>query len=176
MPSPSSSRIVLATIGAAHGIRGEVRVKSFTTDPMSLGDYGPLLAADGRTFEIDRLRSLKGEMLIAKFRGIDDRNAAEALNGAELSVERSALPPAEAGEYYHADLVGLEAFNTEGKPLGRVVAVQNFGAGDILEVAPQDGASLLVPFTNAAVPDIDIEGGRLTIMPPTETEVEEDES
>ena len=170
------SRIVLATIGAPHGIRGEVRVKSFTSDPTSLGGYGPLFAADGRSFEIERLRPLKGSTLVVKFRGIDDRTAAQALNGLELSVERSALPPAEAGEYYHADLVGLEAYGVDGKPLGRVAAVQNFGAGDILEIAPPVGASLLVPFTNAAVPDIDIPAGRLTIVLPTETEVEEEPS
>ena len=174
MASPSS-RVVLAQIGAAHGIRGEVRVKSFTADPTSLGGYGPLLAADGRTFEIDRLRPLKGDMLVAKFRGIDDRNAAEALNGVELSVDRSALPPAEANEYYHADLIGLEAFDAGGNPLGRVVAVENFGAGDILEIAPSDGVSLMIPFTNATVPDIDISAGRLTIVPPAEIEIEEEE-
>lgn len=171
-----TSRVVLATIGAAHGIRGEVRVKSYTADPASLGGYGPLFAADGRTFEIERLRPLKGDMLVVKFRGIDDRYAAEALNGIDLSVERSALPPAEANEYYHADLIGLEAVDAGGKPLGTVIAVQNFGAGDILEIAPPDGASLLIPFTNAMVPDIDIAGGRLTIVLPTETEIEEEQS
>ena len=167
--------LLLATIGAPHGIRGEVRVKSFTADPMSLGDYGPLFAADGRTFEIERLRPAK-RVVIAKFRGIDDRTSAEALNGVELSVERSALPPAEAGEYYHADLIGLEAVDARGKPLGRVVAVQNFGAGDILEIKPPEGLSLLIRFTNANVPDIDIAGGRLMIVPPTETEIEEEQS
>ena len=176
MPSPASSRITLATIGAPHGIRGEVRVKSFTADPASLADYGPLFAADGRTFEIERLRPLKGNMLVVKFRGVDDRNAAEALSRVELSVERSALPPAEANEYYHADLIGLEAFDADGKPLGRVVAVENFGAGDILEIAPPDGVSLLIPFTNATVPDIDIFGGRLTIVPPAEIEIQEEQS
>ena len=173
--SKAKSLVVLATIGAAHGIRGEVRVKSFTADPMSLADYGPLVSADGRTFEMERLRPAKG-VVIVKFRGIDDRNSAEALNGVELSVDRSALPPAEANEYYHADLIGLEAFDAGGKPFGRVVAVENFGAGDILEIAPPDGASLLIPFTNATVPDIDILGGRLTIVPPAEIEIEEEQS
>lgn len=166
---------MLATIGSPHGIRGEVRVKSFTADPTALASYGPLTAADGRVFEIERLRPAKG-VVIAKFRGVDDRNAAEALNGVELSVERSALPPAEVGEYYHADLIGLEAVDAAGKPLGRVVAVQNFGAGDILEIAPPDGVSLLIPFTNATVPDIDIAGGRLTIVPPAEIEIQEEQS
>jgi len=173
--SKAKSLVVLATIGAAHGIRGEVRVKSFTADPMSLADYGPLVSADGRTFEMERLRPAKG-VVIVKFRGIDDRNSAEALNGVELSVERSALPPAEAGEYYHADLIGLEAVDAEGRPLGRVVAVENFGAGDILEIAPPDGVSLLIPFTNATVPDIDLAGGRLTIVPPAEIEIQEEQS
>lgn len=166
---------MLATIGSPHGIRGEVRVKSFTADPTALASYGPLTAADGRVFEIERLRPAKG-VVIAKFRGVDDRNAAEALNGVELSVERSALPPAEVGEYYHADLIGLEAVDAAGKPLGRVVAVQNFGAGDILEIAPPDGVSLLIPFTNATVPDIDIAGGRLRIVLPAEIEIQEEQS
>jgi 16S rRNA processing protein RimM len=175
MPSPTSSRVVLATIGAAHGIRGEVRVKSFTADPASLAGYGPLHASDGRSFEIERHWRLKGEMLVVKFRDIDDRNAAEALNGVELSVDRSALPASEANEYYHADLIGLAAISPNGNPLGHVVAVHNFGAGDILEVAPPDGVSLMIPFTNTTVPDIDIAGRRVTIAPPAEIEIAEDE-
>jgi 16S rRNA processing protein RimM len=166
--------VALATIGGAHGIRGEVRVKSFTEDPMAVKSYGPLFAEDGRSFEIERLRPSKN-VLIAKFKGIDDRNAAEALNGLSLFVERSALPPPEPGEYYHADLIGLAAFDPDGQPLGEVVAVDNYGAGDILEIVDkQRGSSLLIPFTNSTVPDIDIAAGRLTIVPPVEIEGEQE--
>ena len=164
-------RITLATIGGAHGIKGEVRVKSFTADPLAVKEYGPLSTEDGRVLEIERIRPAKN-VLIAKFRGIDDRNAAEALNGLSLFVQRSALPPPEPGEYYHADLVGLAAYDREGRRLGAVVAVENYGAGDILEIADEGGSSLLIPFTNRTVPVIDMEGGRLTIVPPAEIEIE----
>lgn len=168
-------RVTLATIGAAQGIRGEVRVRSFTTDPAALAAYGTLLAEDGRAFQIERLRPSKG-VVVVKFKGVDDRNAAEALNGLSLSVDRASLPAPEADEFYHADLVGLQVTDPAGTPLGTIVAVQNFGAGDILEVAPARGASLLVPFTRASVPDIDISAGRLTVVPPTEIEAKgEDE-
>jgi 16S rRNA processing protein RimM len=166
------SRILLATIGAAHGVRGEVRIRSFTTTPEALADYGPLTTEDGRRFEIERLRPAKGDMLVAKLRGVDDRNAAEALSGVSLYVERSALPAPEPEEFYHADLIGLAAVDPSGAPLGSVVAVHDFGAGDILEIKPTDGPSLLVPFTNAVVPDVDIPGGRITVVPPTEIEGE----
>lgn len=166
--------LLLAVIGAAHGVKGEVRVKSFTADPAALGDYGTLFTEDGRAFEIERLRPSKG-VVVVKFKGIDDRNAAEALNGLSLSVDRGALPAADANEFYHADLIGLQAFDTAGNPLGTVVAVQNFGASDILEIAPARGPSLLVPFTKVSVPDIDIPAGRLVIVPPTEIEAREED-
>jgi 16S rRNA processing protein RimM len=169
--TPSERRVVLATVGGAHGIRGEVRVKSFTEDPMALRNYGPLSTEDGRALEIERIRPAKN-VLIAKFTGIDDRNAAESLNGLSLFVERSALPPPEPGEYYHADLVGLAAYEPNGRMFGEVVAVENYGAGDILEIADKErGSSLLIPFTNRTVPDIDIAAGRLTIVPPAEIEI-----
>jgi 16S rRNA processing protein RimM len=170
--TPSERRVVLATVGGAHGIRGEVRVKSFTEDPMALRNYGPLSTEDGRALEIERIRPAKN-VLIAKFTGIDDRNAAESLNGLSLFVERSALPLPEPGEYYHADLVGLAAYEPNGHLFGEVVAVENYGAGDILEIADKErGSSLLIPFTNRTVPDIDIAAGRLTIVPPAEIEIE----
>ena len=177
MSPAEGRRVVLATIGGAHGIRGEVRVKSFTADPMALASYGPLFAEDGRRFEIERMRPAKN-VVVAKFLGIDDRNAAEALNGVSLTVERSALPPPEPDEFYHADLIGLAAFDTAGRPLGSVLAVQNFGAGDILEIGDKEksGASLLIPFTGKTVPDIDIANGRLTIAPPAEIEIEGEET
>jgi 16S rRNA processing protein RimM len=109
-------------------------------------------------------------MLVVKFAGIDDRNAAEALTGVELFVERSALLPPDPEEFYHADLIGLDAISPAGERLGAVVAVQNFGAGDILEIAPPRGATLLVPFTKAAAPEIDLAAGRLVVVPPAEIE------
>jgi 16S rRNA processing protein RimM len=167
-------QIILATIGAAHGVRGEVRVKPFTADPLAIAAYGPLRAAGGRVFEIERIRPAKG-VVIAKFRGIDDRNAAEALTGLSLHVDRAALPPAGADEFYHADLIGLKAETPAGEVLGDVTAVHDFGAGDILEIAPASGPSILVPFSRTAVTKIDIAGRRLVVAPATApTNSEED--
>jgi 16S rRNA processing protein RimM len=167
----NANLITLAVIGAPHGVKGEVRLKSFAADPLSIRGYGKLLARDGRAFEIDRMRPAK-DVLVAKFRGVDDRNAAAKLTGLELGIDRGALPPAEADEFYHADLIGLEAFDRAGKSLGFVIAVQNFGAGDILEIAPPKSPSVLVPFTKASVPDIDVAAGRLLVVPPSEIEIE----
>lgn len=167
-------RIILAKIGAPHGVRGEVRVKSFTEDPMALGGYGPLSTDEGARLEIERMRQAK-DVLIVKFRGIGDRDAAARLNGRTLTIERSALPPPGEDEFYHADLIGLAAVDPDGATLGRVAAVFNHGAGDFLEIAPEAGRpTLLVPFTRASVPDIDIAGGRLVIVPPDEIEVPAD--
>lgn len=165
-----AEQILLATIGAAHGVRGEVRVKSFTADPTALGDFGPLAAKDGRRFEIEHLRPAKN-VVVVKFRGVDDRGAAEALNGVSLYVPREELPAAAADEFYHADLIGLDVFTPDGEPLGAVVAVHDFGAGDLLDIAPSGaegarGASFLVPFTKEAVPQVDIAGGRITVIQP----------
>lgn len=170
MPIPK--RILLATIGAAHGIKGEVRVKSFTAEAAALAEYGSLRSEDGRLFEVERLRPAKGDVLIVKFRGIGDRNAAEALNGVSLHVERSALPAPGEDEFYHADLIGLAAFDAAGEPLGTVIAVHDFGAGDILDIAPAKGPSMLVPFTAEAVPEVDVTAGRITVIPPAEIEGE----
>lgn len=170
----SSNLVRLATIGAAHGVRGEVRVKAFTADPSSLRDYGPLSAEDGRIFQIERLRPGK-EVLVVKFRGVDDRDAAEALNGVSLFVDRDRLPAAGDDEFYHADLIGLAAFTQSGEPLGAVVAIHDFGAGDIIEIAPPRGPSLLLPFTKAAVPVVDVPAGRIVVVPPEEIEAGEEE-
>jgi 16S rRNA processing protein RimM len=162
--------VVVAQIGAAHGIKGEVRLKSFTQDPLSVQDYGPLAAPDGRVFEIQSARAAAGssspEMLVVRLKGVADRNAAEKLNGLELSVPQDRLPPAEEGEYYHADLIGLTAVTTAGATLGTVIAVPNYGAGDLLEIAPPAGNTVLVPFSDAVVPEVDIAGGRVVIDPP----------
>ena len=155
--------ILMAVIGAAHGIRGEVRVKTFTGDPLALGNYGPLHAKDGRAFEIVDIRPA-GTVAVVRFKGVDDRNAAEALNGTELFVDRSALPDdTEGGEFYHADLVGLAVRDETDELVGKVTAVQNYGGGDILEITHGGSKGVLVPFTQAAVPLVDLEAGFVRI-------------
>lgn len=162
-------RITVARIGAAHGVAGWLRLKPFTGEPGAIARYGPLETADGRGFEIVGLKEAKGGLLV-RFKGVDDRTAAEALTGLELSVPRARLPGlADEDEFYQADLVGLAAETADGAPLGRVTAVLNYGAGDILEIRPEQGASILVPFTRAAVPEIDMERGRLVVEPPVMT-------
>ncbi len=162
--------MVLARFGAAHGARGEVRLKAFTADPAAVADYGPLEAADGRRFAIEALRPAGADMLVVRVGGIADRSAAEALSGIELSVPRSRLPPPGADDFYHADLIGLVATTVDGLPLGTVAAVHNHGAGDIIEIAREGATALLVPFTRATVPVVDIVGGRMTVVPPAETD------
>jgi 16S rRNA processing protein RimM len=167
--------VLVAQIGAAHGIKGEVRLKSFTQEPLSVAGYGPLTAADGRSFEILSARPAAGssspDMLVVRFKGVDDRNAAEKLNRIELSVPQERLPAAGEGEYYHADLIGLSAVSRDGVLLGTVVGVHNFGAGDLIEIAPPRGKTLLVPFNDDAVPEVDVAGGRMVVEPPVEVEL-----
>jgi 16S rRNA processing protein RimM len=164
-------RICVARIGAAHGTRGEVRLKSFTADPMAVTGYGPLESEDGAArFEIEAARPAKNH-LVVRFRGIADRSAAERLANIRLFVPRSRLPPPAPDEYYHADLIGLAAVAADGSAVGRIAAVHDFGAGDILEIAPSAGGpNLMLPFTDAFVPEVDIAGGRVVVVPPQESE------
>ena len=165
--------VCVARIGAAHGVRGAVRLWTFTEDPLAVQSYGPLMTKDGaRQFEITNLRPAK-DHLVATFKGIASRNDAEKLNGIELYVPRERLPATDDGEYYHTDLIGLAAVNAANEPLGRVVAIHNFGAGDIIEIAPAKGATMLLPFSNAVVPTVDIPGGRVVIELPQEIDGEE---
>jgi len=167
----------MGVFGAPHGVKGEVRVKSFTGDPEAIGAYGALTdAGNSRVFAFERLRPLKGDMLIAKLNGVSTQEAAAALTGVEIFAKRSQLPPPSEDEFYHADLVGLEAVTREGARLGRVASLLNYGAGDILEIARADGETLLLPFTNAIAPEIDFEAGRIFIEPPVEVEVGPDAS
>jgi 16S rRNA processing protein RimM len=168
-----AERICVAQIGGAHGIRGEVKLKSFTADPMAVRDYGPLTSEDGSTsFEIEALRPAKGH-LVARFRGVDDRNAAERLAHMRLFVPRERLPPPADDEFYHVDLIGLAAVTADGAEIGTVVAIHDFGAGDILELQPHaSGTSIMVPFTAAFVPKVDIAGGRIVVTPPHEAPAE----
>jgi 16S rRNA processing protein RimM len=151
-------------IGAAHGIKGELRVKTFTGDPLALGDYGPLYGGDGRAFEIETIRPA-GEMVVVRFKGVGHRTAAERLTGMELFVDRAVLPPEEDDEFYHADLVGLVVRDETGAEAGRVSAVQNFGGGDILEITYHGRKGLLIPFSQAAVPEVDVAGGFIRVDP-----------
>jgi 16S rRNA processing protein RimM len=155
-------------------VRGQVRVKSYTEDPKAIGAYGDLTdEAGARSFRFAELRPLKDDMLVARLASVETREAAEKLTGVALYARRSQLPPPTDEEYYWDDLVGLEATTPDGERLGRVVAVQNFGAGDILEVAPEAGGeSLLLPFTKAVAVEIDFAHDRIIIVPPNEIEGE----
>jgi 16S rRNA processing protein RimM len=165
--------VCVARIGAAHGVRGAVKLWTFTEAPLAVQSYGPLMTKDGaRQFEIASLREAK-DYLVATFKGVATRNDAEKLNGIELYVPREKLPATDRDEYYHADLIGLAAVNAANEPLGRVIAIHNFGAGDIIEIAPPDGATMLLPFTNAVVPTVDLAKGRVVIELPAEIEGDE---
>lgn len=157
--------VQMAVIGAAHGIKGELRVKTFTGDPLALADYGPLQARDGRVFQILDIRPA-GTVVVVRFKGVSDRNAAEALAGTELFVDRSVLPDdGEEDEFYHADLIGLEIRDDKGVAIGRIVAVHNFGGGDILDVTLAGRKGVLIPFTRAAVPEVSIAEGFVRLDP-----------
>ena len=163
-----AAQICVARIGAPHGVRGEVKLWPFTEDPMAVIDYGPLSTKDGaRQFEVVRARVAK-DHLVAVLKGIATREDAERVNGLELYIARDRLPPTEAGEYYHADLIGLRAIDAAGADIGKVLAVHNFGAGDIIEIAPPSGPTLLLPFTDAVVPTVDLANGHVVLMMPSE--------
>jgi 16S rRNA processing protein RimM len=167
------AQICVARIGAAHGVRGAVKLWSFTEDPFAVKAYGPLSTKDGtRQFEVEHAREAK-DHLVATFKGVATREEAERLNGIELYVPREKLPAAEHGEYYHADLIGLAAVTTTGAALGRVIAIHNFGAGDIIEIAPPSGPTMLLPFSHAVVPTVDLAGGRVVIELPEEVDGED---
>lgn len=167
-----SRNVVLGAVIGAHGLKGEVKVKTFTHSPEKLGAYGTLSTSDGRVFTIKELRATKPDEAVARFAEIADRNAAEALKGTELFVSREMLPDADANEFYHADLIGLRAEDGEGRVLGTVTAVHNFGASDVIEIARDDGDSVMLPFTHEIVPVIEIEAGRVIIAAPEEVEAE----
>ncbi len=158
-------RILVGVVGAAQGVKGEVRVKSYTAVPSAIRHYGPLSTEDGRrSFSITALRALKEDMLVVRFEGLADRDAAAALTGTRLYIDRARLPPPDEDEFYQADLIGLAAEHEDGRVLGQVGGIQNFGAGDLLAIVPSGGGdSLLVPFTRAFVPVLDFGGQRLVV-------------
>ena len=152
-------------------MRGEVRIKAFTENPRAIGRYGPVEDETGaRKFKVTVRGETKG-LVIARLDGVADRDQAEALKGLRLYVPRDKLPKPKRGEWYIADLIGLAAEDTGGTPLGRVKSVQNFGAGDVIEIERQDGTTEFLPFTKQVVPEVDVAGGKIVIDPPAETEV-----
>ena len=163
--------VLVGRFGAPQGVRGEVRVQSYTADPKAIGAYGPLTdARRANAFAFERLRPLKGDLLVVKVKGVETRDAAAALTGVEIFARRDRLPPATADEFYYDDLVDLEAVTRDGALLGRVAALMNYGAGDILEIETEGGEALLLPFTRAVAPVVDFEMGRIVIEPPEEVD------
>jgi 16S rRNA processing protein RimM len=165
--SGRETRVCVAQIGAAHGLKGEVRLWSFTQEPPAFANYGALETEDGlRKLAVETARFAK-DHFVAKFAGIDDRSAAEALRNVKLYVAREKLPEAEDdGTFYHTDLIGLSVVTRDKEAFGEIIGVQNFGAGDILEIRRGDGSTLMLPFTQAAVPEIDLAGGTIVVDPP----------
>lgn len=171
MDADPKNLVLLGRFGAPHGVRGEIRLQSYTADPQAIAGYGPLTDRSGaRKFALLSVRPQGKDMLVARVEGVNQRAGAEALTGVELYLPREKLPPPEDDdEFYLADLVGLRAETREGAEIGRVIAVRNFGAGDILEVAPVGGGeTLMFPFTKAVAPVVNVPGGRVVIEPPIE--------
>jgi 16S rRNA processing protein RimM len=173
-----TSLVLLGRFGAPHGVRGEIRLQSFTGDPLAIATYGPLTDKSGaKSVTLISVRPQGKDMLVARVKDVADRTGAEALTGLELYIAREKLPaPDDEDEFYLADLVGLRAETRAGDALGRVIALRNFGAGDILEVAPTTGGeTLMYPFTKAVVPIVNVAEGRVVIEPPEEIEAAPDE-
>jgi 16S rRNA processing protein RimM len=165
-PATPGTLVLMGTIGAAQGLRGEVRVKSYTEDPLAIGEYGTLYDSGGNPFEVLDVR-LQKNMAVIRFRGINDRTAAEKLNGTDLYVDRETLDDEDLDEdeFYYADLEGLDARDAEGKSWGTITAIFDFGAGDILELTEKGKRAQLIPFNEASVLEIDFEGGSILIDP-----------
>jgi 16S rRNA processing protein RimM len=161
--TPDRKLVCVAAVAAAHGVRGALKLKCFTEEPANVGAYGPLMDEHGRRlFEVTVVGPAKGGVIVAA-EGITDRDAAEALRGLRLFVPRDRLPEPEDDAFYYEDLVGLEVRDVAGKSLGRVVAVHDFGAGEVIEYRGEAGLSGMVPFTMASVPEVDLAAGRLIV-------------
>ena len=172
----SRDRVLLGVVAAPHGVRGLVRIKSYTEDPMAVGIYGPLSDESGKKeYRVEALSAARGAVL-ARIEGVADRTAAEALRGLRLYVERGALPETGEREWYEADLIGLGAIGRDGRDWGKVVAFHDFGAGSVMEVSGGRTGGLMLPFTDEAVPEIDIERGRLVVDPPASLLAEGEET
>jgi 16S rRNA processing protein RimM len=160
-----SPRVCLGVVTGPHGVQGAVRIKSFTEEPEDIAVYGELTGETGGRYELRLIGAARG-VVIARLAGVEDRNQAEKLRGLRLYLPRSALPRTKAEEYYHVDLIGLEAVLSDGTPIGRVRAIHDFGAGDTLELARPGAPPVMVPFTRAVVPSVEIAAGRLVLDPP----------
>ena len=167
---PSLRKICLGKVTGPQGLDGSVRIKSYTAHPEDIASYGPVTDKEGRSqFDIQILRSTnKG--LVAKLGGIEDRAAAEAIKGLELYVTRDVLPEPEEGEFYFSDLIGLDVVSIEGNLIGKVKSMDNFGAGNLIEIEFGEMNSFILPFSDQAVPVIDIVGGRVVVRLPDEDE------
>ncbi len=168
--SPNAQRrpplVTLGVVGAPHGVKGEVRVKSYTVNPLAIGSYGPVTLSDGRRLKVRSVRP-GGEVVIVSLEGVNDRDAAAALKHMTLSVPRDRLPPPDPDDFYHADLIGLRCETEDGALVGHVAAIHDFGAGDVLDIRPvRKGPHLSLGFTKANVPVVDVAGGRLVIVLP----------
>ena len=171
LPTTDPSLVQMGEFGRAHGLNGEIRLKSYTGDPQAIASYGPLIGADGRRIEFTEVRRAGGaspDLLVVRVKGVADRTGAEGLNRLALYLPRERLGSVEAeDEFFTADLVGLDVVDTAGTRLGTVADVPNYGGGDLLEIKPAlGGATALLPFTKAFVPELDIAGGRVVIDPP----------
>lgn len=168
-----TTRVLLGRIGAAQGLRGAVRIQSYCADPLDIASYGPLHTKSGKTLTLTSARLAKN-MVIAEIEGVGDRTAAEAMNGVELFVPRDRLPVADDDDdFYYADLIGLLVRSVEGQVLGTVAHVDDYGAGAVIEIGFEDGKSALFAFTRAIVPEVNLAGGYLVLVPPEETEARE---
>lgn len=169
--SVATKRVLLGHIAGAHGIRGAVLVRSYTADPERIADYGPLANEGGDVEFVLAVEGGTAKGLICRVEGVQDRTQAEKLKGVALYVDRSRLPPPEEGEYYHADLIGLRVVTEEGTALGTVEAVQNYGAGDILEVRPAgEKRTVLYPMIEGVVVRVDVASGVIVLTPPEEVD------
>lgn len=161
-------RVLLGRITGAHGIRGEVVITTYTETPDSLMAYGALSDAEGRRQFVVRSVRAASKGIVARIEGVEDRTQAEALKGTELTVGRDRLPEPPEQEFYHSDLIGMAVEDPAGQPLGTVVAVQNFGAGDLLELRMLDRPETeFIPFTSLFVPEVDLAARRLVVVIPT---------
>lgn len=165
MTDGKTQKIVLGAVMGSYGVRGDARIKSFCAEPSAIANYGPLSDDAGRSYTVTILRPVKGGYAV-RLSGVSNKEAADALRGQKLSALRAALPDLPDDEFYYTDLIGCEALDTGGASLGRIHAVHDHGAGDLLEVRPKGGDSVLVPFTRAIAPTVDLSARRVVIDPP----------
>ena len=169
----SKVKICVGTVSGPKGLDGSLRIRSYTTQPEDITSYGPVSdKTEKNHYDIHILQSTK-KGLVVKISGIEDRDAAEAIKGLDLYVSRGSLPELDEGEFYFSDLIGLDAVNLNGSLIGKVKSVDNFGAGNVMELEMRDGNFRSLPFSLDVVPVVDIAGGRVVVKPPTELDIED---